>query len=961
TLYIPDNTIRAQFLFTSIGKQSDIVCLDNIDVEFYKNASAYSDGSIIYVDKINNLSSTFLRNKISKNQIFGLPVNINVEYRTPVVPVSCPINAIIEGEPDCVNEYVDSIDGGCNTTPPVFKQLYGCNGIVCGKSGTFTSNLIPNRDYDCYQLVLNGPTNITIKVVADFTVKLQALSITSGCDVILPIGGPINANSGDTAIININITSATILDIWIAPNTVFGIPCGSNYVMIYKTTPVTTPATPVPAANPACTSTQLNAVTNSSNYSYYWQGSSCGTNTANPASLSYPVNSTGTYFVRGIYTPLGCWTPCSSVNVTINNPPIIIANANPSTVCSGSQSVLTATGATSYTWMPGSLSGSPLNVNPSSTTIYTVTGNLSGCTSTSTVTVSTNPFPSAAGTITGTSSLCAGINGVAYNVSTIADASSYVWTYSGTGATINGTGNAVTINFAYNATSGTLTVKGNNTCGFGAVSTGFTITVKPLPNVSASALPSTVCSGATSALTGLGNATVYTWQPGSLSGSPVNVSPALTTIYTVTGDLNGCTSSSTVTVSTNPFPASAGAISGTSSLCAGVNGIAYNVGTIADASSYVWAYSGTGASINGTGNAVTINFANNATSGTLTVKGNNSCGFGTISAGFSITVKPLPNVSASALPSTVCSGTTSTLTGSGDATVYAWQPGSLSGSPVNVSPILTTVYTLTGNLNGCTSTSTVSVNTNPFPSAAGSIIGTSSVCEGTNGISYNVAPIADALSYIWAYSGTGASNGGSGNSITIDFALGATSGILTVKGNNNCGDGTISSGYPITVKPLPIVSATGVPSYICEGQATVLTASGNATSYVWQPGNLSGSPQNVYPSASTVFTLTGSLLGCTDTSSVVITVDPCTGISENDQSGDIKVGPVPVHDQLKIECNSESDLTVSLFTVEGKLLSVQQYVGDRTYYFSTSYLSASVYFLRIRSDNETRTFKIVKE
>src|SRR5262249_26111774 len=54
--------------------------------------------------------------------------------------------------------------------------------------------------------------------------------------------------------------------------------------------------------------------------------------------------------------------------------------------------------------------------------------------------------------------------------------------------------------------------------------------------------------------------------------------------------------------------------------------------------SYTWSYSGIGATINGTGNSVTINFSASSTSGNLTVRGHNSCGDGIASPNFAITV-----------------------------------------------------------------------------------------------------------------------------------------------------------------------------------------------------------------------------------------------------------------------------------------------------------------------------------
>ena len=68
--------------------------------------------------------------------------------------------------------------------------------------------------------------------------------------------------------------------------------------------------------------------------------------------------------------------------------------------------------------------------------------------------------------------------------------------------------------------------------------------------------------------------------------------------------------------------------------------------------------------------------------------------------------------------------------------------------------------------------------------------------------------ITGATSYTWEYSGTGATINGTMNSITIDFETNATSGNLTVYGVNSCGDGTVSSGYAITVNALPGAAGT---------------------------------------------------------------------------------------------------------------------------------------------------------
>jgi hypothetical protein len=76
-----------------------------------------------------------------------------------------------------------------------------------------------------------------------------------------------------------------------------------------------------------------------------------------------------------------------------------------------------------------------------------------------------------------------------------------------------------------------------------------TVTVNPLPTVTASANPSSIIPGGTSLLTATG-ASSYLWSNGATTGS-TTVAPASTTTYTVTGtNAAGCsaTASTTVTV-----------------------------------------------------------------------------------------------------------------------------------------------------------------------------------------------------------------------------------------------------------------------------------------------------------------------------------------------------------------------------------------------------------------------------
>lgn len=96
--------------------------------------------------------------------------------------------------------------------------------------------------------------------------------------------------------------------------------------------------------------------------------------------------------------------------------------------------------------------------------------------------VTVTPLPADAGNITGVSPVCAGASGVSYSVAEIAYATGYNWTLPA-GATIASGANthSILVDFDLTAVSGVITVAGTNSCGDGAVSPDFPLTVNPAP------------------------------------------------------------------------------------------------------------------------------------------------------------------------------------------------------------------------------------------------------------------------------------------------------------------------------------------------------------------------------------------------------------------------------------------------------------------------------------------------
>lgn len=120
-----------------------------------------------------------------------------------------------------------------------------------------------------------------------------------------------------------------------------------------------------------------------------------------------------------------------------------------------------------------------------------------------------------------------------------------------------------------------------------------------------------------------------------------------------------------------------------------------------------------------------------------------------------------------------------------------------------------------------------------YPEEALPIIGPKKVTQGEAGVQYHIPVIANAISYVWAYTGTGVTINGSGNAVMLDFAIDATSGILSVYGQNNCGNGN-TVVLAITVNPYipPILG----PNLVAPGQKKVpysVEKVSSITSYVW--------------------------------------------------------------------------------------------------------------------------------
>src|ERR1019366_6090313 len=114
-----------------------------------------------------------------------------------------------------------------------------------------------------------------------------------------------------------------------------------------------------------------------------------------------------------------------------------------------------------------------------------------------------------------------------------------------------------------------------------------------------------------------------------------------------------------------------------------------------------------------------------------------------------VTVNPLPIVTVNA--STVCNGTSATLTASG-ATTYLWNTGATAAG-ITVTPASTTNYTVTGITTGCSIAKTTTVTVNPLPAVSNSPL-SQTICSGASSALVTLTSGISGTTFVWTASAT---------------------------------------------------------------------------------------------------------------------------------------------------------------------------------------------------------------
>jgi gliding motility-associated-like protein len=387
------------------------------------------------------------------------------------------------------------------------------------------------------------------------------------------------------------------------------------------------------------------------------------------------------------------------------------------------------------------------------------------------------------------------------------------------------------------------------------------VTVIPNFTITASASQTSVCPGAPFTLSSTGGSGLtYDWQPATAVSNATLNSPTATisanTSFTVVGtDVNGCSATSSVSVSV--LAAATLLVSSTSSdFCEGGTSTL----TVSGGSSYTWSPAATLSSA--TGNTVTASPTATTTYIVTSPSSSTACA---ASANVTITVHPTPLVDAGS-PQAFCAGASVNLAATGAAT-YSWSPATSLSSAIISNPVATpnntTTYTVTGtSAFGCVASDQVEVTVNQLPIAIPGLggshcIGETTQLNGSGGTSYQWSPAS------------GLSNATISNPVASPNLT--TSYSLTVTDNNGCVSNP-STSISVNVNQLPaapIISNSGSLTF-CSGNDVTLSANG-AQSYSWSNGATSSSI-NVGLSGTFSVSIT-DINGCESPSSLPVSVN----------------------------------------------------------------------------------------
>ena len=667
-------------------------------------------------------------------------------------------------------------------------------------------------------------------------------------------------------------------------------------------------------------------------YTYAWSNGQTSSTIAGLAINSYGVTVTDANGCTATATTSvadGC--VCSMVAAaTVNNQ--VSCNGGNDGQATATQTQGTA--PISYSWSDGQTTATAVGLSASSYTV-TVT-DVNGCTATAS-TVVTEPISALSGLVTAVSNpLCNNDANGSITVNAFGGTANYTFDL-GNGAQSNGT----FVGLA--AGTYTITVTDANGC-IVTVSSGLSNPAAVSVNTSVS--NTIACNGGSDGVaiaTAFGGAGSYNfvWSNGQALSTATGLSA---TVYTVTAtDANGCTSSTSITLS-EPTALNVSATQTTAVSCSGaLDGVA-------------------GANASGGVGAYTFNWSNGQASAsatglsagtyTVTATDQNACiAIDSVQLTAPATIALSSSISSNYNGAAIsCNGAADgaaavVATGGSGTYTYQWLPSgqtnaTASGLPANVYTVQVT------DANNCNAFSTITI-TEPSLVVVSATLNSTLLCFGDADASATATGIGGtgALNYLWS----------NGQGTPTSTGLSAQLYTVSVTDQNGCFDQVV-----ISVTEPTAVTASAIDNG--DGTATVTTTGGNSPySYQWDAtaGNQTTATATGLVHNSTYTITITDQNGCVTTTTVTVNI---TGLDNVPDLSKFDVQPNPNDGSfvVQISFTKAQKSTVRLTNVLGQSLAEYNFEdANFTVPIDIAEQASGVYFVVLNCSNKSVTRKVV--
>jgi len=465
--------------------------------------------------------------------------------------------------------FVTKLNNGCTLTMSINSTICNGNEKTLSVSGGNNYVWVPSASLNSSigSIVIATPTITTTYTVTETTCGISATvtifvqtfplptlttssntTICSGNTTTLSVSGAVSYSwTPAVAFITTEGGLVTTSPLTSTTYTIIGTDnngctnTGNISVNISVNPPPTLIATPTTISICSGSSTMLSITgsTTAPPITYTWQPNTGLSSNTTPTITATPPTTT-TYSITGTDANR-CYNTITT-KIIVNPLPTITINPINMSICYGTSTSLSASGANTYIWTPtitpSNTKATTITANPTISTTYTITGtDNKGCMNQTTANITINPLPII--TTTTDETICTGST----TTLSASGAINYTWTPNttpNTGQTVTATPNSTT----------TYIVTGTDQNGCtNTTKIQITTTTKPVVTISPN---TTINQGETITISLTGNGTNYSWTPTTTltcnTCTTTTATPTTTTTYYITTNNDGCQRTDSITI-----------------------------------------------------------------------------------------------------------------------------------------------------------------------------------------------------------------------------------------------------------------------------------------------------------------------------------------------------------------------------------------------------------------------------